>query len=337
MKTIGAVLPDSQRPLDSGAARDAFDRILSGQADDDAIAAFLIALADRGETVAEIAAAAAAMRAAMLPVAVPADAIDVCGTGGDMAGTLNISTAVGFVVAAAGVPVARHGNRAASSRSGTADILTALGWKADLGIDRIEASLAETGIAFLHAQRHHPAMARVAAIRRRIGRRTLFNLLGPLANPGSVRRQLIGVFAPQWAEPMAEAARALGSTDVLVVHGSGLDEIAVHGSSLLVRLEDGSISSRSATPRELGVSTHLLADLRGGTPDENAAMLNALLAGQRGTAALDAYRDIVAVNAAAALEIAGRVPDIATGLPLAYGLIDSGAAADRLARFLAFR
>lgn len=330
-------LPDPSRPLDAEAARDAFALILSGSIDDDAIAAFLSALADRGETASEIAAAAGAMRALMVPVAAPAGAIDVCGTGGDMAGTLNVSTAVGFVVAAAGVPVARHGNRAASSRSGTADILSALGWKSDLALDRIEASLAEVGIAFLHAQRHHPAMARVAAVRKRLGRRTLFNLLGPLANPAGVRRQMIGVFAERWLEPMAEAARALGSEHVLLVHGSGIDEIAVHGPSTLVHLAGGAITRSEITPGQFGIVLAPLDRLRGGSPDENAAMLRTLFAGRCDTLALQSYRDIVVLNAAAALMVAERAPDIEAAMPIARDLLLSGAAADCLARFIAFR
>jgi anthranilate phosphoribosyltransferase len=334
---VATRLPDPRLPLDAGTAQEAFAAILSGAVADDAIAEFLVRMSERGETAAEIAAAAQAMRDRMLRVAAPPGAIDVCGTGGDMAGTLNISTAVGFVVAAAGVPVARHGNRAASSQSGVADVLSALGWQADLAPDRIEAALAQIGIAFLHAQRHHPAMARVAAVRRRIGRRTLFNLLGPLSNPAGVDRQMIGVFAPRWLHPVAEAARILGSAHVLVVHGSGLDEIAVHAGSHLVRLADGRIEETLLDPAALGVPLHPLDVLKGGSPEHNAEMLRALLAGRRDTPALAAYADIVVLNAAAALTVAGAVADIAAGCSVAAGLIASGAAADRLARFLAFR
>ncbi|MFA7439416.1 MAG: anthranilate phosphoribosyltransferase [Sphingomonadaceae bacterium] len=330
-------LPDPAQPLDQATAADAFALILSGRIEDDAIAAFLIGLAERGETAAELAAGAAAMRDVMLRVSAPEGAIDVCGTGGDMANTLNISTAVGFVVAAAGVPVARHGNRAASSQSGVADILSSLGWQGDLPIDRIEASFAEVGIAFLHAQRHHPAMAKVAGVRRRIGRRTIFNLLGPLANPAAVRRQMIGVFARHWLVPMAEAARTLGSDDVLLAHGSGLDEVAVHDSSNIVRLAGGGISESLFDPAALGLGPHPLESLRGGPPEQNAEVLRALFAGKRDTATLRAYHDIVVANSAAALLVAGAAPDMATGARIAADQLASGAAEDRLARFIAFR
>lgn len=330
-------LPDPASPLDRAAATDAFDRILSGDVDDDAIAAFLIALSERGETAEELAAAAQAMRSAMLKVEAPEGAIDVCGTGGDMAGTVNISTAVGFVAAAGGVPVARHGNRAASSRSGVADVLSALGWNGALPLHRIEAAFNEVGIAFLHAQHHHPAMARVGPVRRRIGRRTIFNLLGPLANPASVRRQMIGVFAPQWQEPMAEAARSLGSTHMVVAHGAGLDEITVHDDSRLVFLKDGAISATVVAPEALGVGRHPLERLKGGSPEENAAMLRALFDGRTDTPALAAYRDVVAANAAAAFLVAGKVADLRAGAARASQLIADGAAKDMLARFIAFQ
>lgn len=333
---MSAHLPDPGRPLDAAAAADAFARILSGEVDDDAIAAFLLGLAERGETADELAAAAGVMRNMMVPISVPEGAIDVCGTGGDMASTYNISTAVGFVVAAAGVPVARHGNRAASSQSGVADVLAALGWRGDLSRDRLEASIAEIGITFLHAQRHHPAMARVAPVRRRLGRRTIFNLIGPLANPGSVKRQMIGVFAPQWQEPMAEAARTLGAVDVILAHGAGLDEIAVHAPSRLIRLRDGEIHESIFDPTAVGLTLHPLEMLRGGTPEVNAAILRALFAGRRDSPQLMAYHDIVAVNAAAALLVAGKVADMAAGIAIAAEMLASGAARESLARFIAF-
>lgn len=324
-------LPDAARPLDAGAAADAFDRILEGRVADDAIAAFLVALAERGETPAEIAAAAGALRARMVPVAAPDGAIDVCGTGGDGQHSLNISTAVAFVVAAAGVPVAKHGNRAASSRSGAADVLAALGWAEDLPTDRAEAALHEIGIAFLPAFRHHPAMARVAPIRRALGRRTIFNLLGPLANPAGVRRQMIGVFAPAWLVPVAEAARGLGSTAVLTVHGDGLDEIAVHAPSQLARLAGDGVETAGFDPATHGLGPHPREAIAGGDAQANAAELRALFAGQ----GRPAYRDIVLANAAAALTVAGR--DWETATAEARDALDGGAAAARLAQFLAFR
>lgn len=326
----GKALPDARKPLDEEAAADAFDRIVEGHADEDRIADFLLALAERGETAAEIAAAAQALRRRMVPVGAPEGAIDVCGTGGDGQHTLNISTAVAFVVAGAGVPVAKHGNRAASSRSGAADVLSALGWEAELGLDRLEAALADVGIAFLHAQRHHPAMARVAPIRRRLGRRTIFNLLGPLANPAGVRRQMIGVFAPDFVERVAQAGGLLGAERLLVVHGGGLDEIAVHGPSALAWSTGG---QEAFDPAHHGFGPYPREAIRGGTPEENAQALRLLFAG-RGA---PAYRDIVICNAAAALLVAGAAPGWPEALALAGSSLDSGAAADRLNRFLAFR
>jgi anthranilate phosphoribosyltransferase len=278
-----------------------------------------------------------AVYADVFGIAAPADAIDVCGTGGDGAHTLNISTAVGFVVASLGVPVAKHGNRAASSLSGAADILAALGWQGDLPFDRLEACLGETGIVFLHAQRHHPAMARVAAVRRRLKARTIFNLLGPLANPAGVRRQMVGVFAPRWLHPMAEAAKRLGSTDVLAVHGGGLDEISVHAPADLLWMRGGSFHPARFDAARHGLGPHPLASLEGGQPEANADALRALFSGSTATDTLSAYRAIVVANAAAALKLAGAAPDWSQGIEKADASIASGAARDTLARFIAFR
>lgn len=324
-------LPDPSRPLDAGAAAEAFAHILSADLADAEIAAFLVALAERGETPAEIAAAAGVLRGRMVAVEAPEGAIDVCGTGGDGSHSLNVSTAVTFVVAACGVPVAKHGNRGASSRSGTADVLEALGWRPEMGVARAEACLAEVGVAFLFAQSHHPAMARVAQVRRAIGRRTIFNLLGPLANPAGVRRQMIGVFAPEWTRPVAQAALALGGEAVLTVHGGGLDEVAVHADSGLVRGDARGLAAETVSPEALGLERHALAAIAGGDPAENAAALRDLFAG----AGRPAYRDIVLANAAAALTVAGR--SWAEGLAEARAALDDGAAAGRLAQFLAFR
>lgn len=324
-------LPDPSQPLDAGRAAEAFAQILGGDVPDADIAGFLVALAERGETPAEIAAAAGVLRARMARVAAPPHAIDVCGTGGDGLHSLNVSTAVTFVVAACGVPVAKHGNRGASSRSGTADVLEALGWRPGQPLARAEACLAETGVAFLFAQAHHPAMARVAHVRRAIGRRTIFNLLGPLANPAGVKRQMIGVFAPRWAGPVAQAAIALGGDMALGVHGGGLDEIAVHAQSGLVRADAQGLSEELFSPEAHGLCRHPLAAIAGGGPADNARDLTALFAG----AGRPAYRDIVLANAGAALTVAGL--DWPQALARARAALDSGAAADRLAQFLAFR
>jgi len=327
-------LPDPAQPLTAEAAAHAFDRIMDGLVEDAEIAAFLVGLADRGETPAEIAAAAQALRDRMLPVTAPEGAIDVCGTGGDGALTLNVSTAVAFVVAACGVPVAKHGNRAASSQSGAADVLVSLGWQGDLPLDRLEACLDEVGIAFLHAQRHHPAVARVAPVRRQLGRRTIFNLLGPLANPARVKRQMVGVFSPAWLVPVAQAGVALGSEAMLTVHGDGLDEIAVHAPSRLVWMQGGQLSEALFDPAVHAVGPHPRAGIAGGTPGENAEALTALFSGTSGNAA---YGDIVVANAAAALRLADPAADWPRAIAMARDALASGAARDRLARFIAFR
>lgn len=331
MTALSTRLPDPALALDAQAAADAFDLIIRGDLPDSDIAAFLTALAERGETAAEIAAAAGVLRRLMLPVAAPQGAIDLCGTGGDGSHSLNVSTAATFVAAAAGLPVAKHGNRGASSRSGTADVLEALGWKSDLPLDRVEASLHEIGVTFLFAQRHHPALARVAPVRRALGRRTIFNLLGPLANPAGVSRQMIGVAAPQWLDPIARAGGELGGVEILTVHGGGLDEIAVHAGTELRRYRAGAIESERFDPEAYGLGLHARDAIAGGDPPENAAELRALLEG-RGR---PAYRAIVVANAAAALTLSGRSWEQA--LADADAALSSGAAADKLARFLAFR
>ncbi|MEY2883873.1 MAG: anthranilate phosphoribosyltransferase [Pseudomonadota bacterium] len=323
-------LPDPSRPLAADAAADAFAAILDGQVADDALARFLVALAARGETVDEIVAAATALRQRQNPGPQAPDAIDVCGTGGDGKHSLNVSTAVSLVVAACGVKVAKHGNRAASSSSGAADVLAALGVP-ELPLDRLGPCLDAVGITFLHAARHHPAMARVAPVRRALGRRTIFNLLGPLANPAGVRRQLVGVFAPGWTRPMAEALQALGSTRAMVVHGDGYDELTVTGSSHYALAAD-TISEGELTPESLGLSRHAAAALAGGDAAYNAARLRALLAGETG-----AYHDIVVLNAAAALTIADPALSLAAAATRARAALAEGAAADTLARWSTFR
>lgn len=327
------VLPDVSTPLTPDAAERAFATIMDGEADDESIARFLTGLADRGETGAEIAAAAAVLRARMLPVGCPQGAIDVCGTGGDGAHTLNISTAVALVVAACGVPVAKHGNRAASSRSGAADVLAALGIDIDAPVATVERALHEIGIAFLFANNHHKAMARVGHIRRALGRRTIFNLLGPLINPACVRRQLVGVPGPAWVGTVAEALRTLGSERAIVVNGSdGLDELTVTGPTTYAMLVDGRITQGSVSPEDAGLGRHDKASITGGSPEENAEALRALLQG-----AIGGYRDIVLLNAAAALIVADRAPDWRAGAALAAEAIDRGHARDLLERWTRFK
>jgi len=326
-------LPDARVPLAPDEARAAFETIFDGGADDEALAAFLVTLAERGETVDEVVAAARALRARMIPVEPPEGAIDVCGTGGDGKGSLNVSTAVAIVVAACGVPVAKHGNRAASSRAGAADVLRELGLDLDRPPSHAEATLAELGIAFLFAANHHPAMARVAGVRRALGRRTIFNLLGPLANPAEVTRQLVGVFARAWVRPVAQALGALGSEGALVVHGAdGLDEVSVSAPTWAVQWADGDAGEEAVlTPEALGLPRHPPEALRGGDAAFNARALTQLLAGEAG-----AYRDIVCANAAAALGVAGLVAHPRDGVALVAEALDSGTARRLLARWIAF-
>lgn len=324
-------LPDPARPLTPDEAADAFTRILDGQCDDDALSTFLTTLADRGETVGEVTAAAKALRARMTNRLEAPDAIDVCGTGGDGQHSLNISTAVSLVVAACGIQVAKHGNRAASSSSGAADVLTALGVP-ELPLERLEPCLRSVGITFLHAARHHPAMARIAPVRRALGRRTIFNLLGPLANPAGVRRQLVGVFAEDALPLMAGALQNLGSEAAMVVHGDGFDELAISAPSHAIRLHDGRLHSQTIAPADAGLPVHPKSALAGGDPTHNAAALERLLAGEGG-----AYHDVVVLNAAAALMVAKPALTLLQGAALAREALSSGAAAATLARWKAFR
>jgi anthranilate phosphoribosyltransferase len=276
--------------------------------------------------VAEIVGAVRTMRAGMRPVTAPPNAIDLCGTGGDGHGTLNISTAVSFVVAGAGVPVAKHGNRSATSKSGAADILEALGVKIDLEPARASQVLAETGIVFLFAQVHHPAMRHVAKVRGQIKTRTIFNLLGPLASPARVTRQLVGIYDRKWLTPYAEALKALGSTAALVVHGAdGLDELTTTDVTYFARLKDGQISQGEIAPEQAGLPRASLTDLKGGSAADNAAALKRLVDGEKG-----AYRDIVLLNAGAALMVAGSAKDVKEGAALAAEALDKGAAKAKL-------
>jgi len=307
-------------------AAHAFDKMMSGEATPAQMGGLLMALRVRGETVDEIAGAVSAMRAKMLPVDAPADAIDVVGTGGDGAGTYNISTCAAFIVAGAGVPVAKHGNRALSSKSGAADALTALGIRIDLDPAAISRCIRDAGIGFMFAPAHHPAMKNVGPVRLELGTRTIFNLLGPLSNPGRVKRQMVGVFAKQWVEPVAEVLKTLGSESAWIVHGSdGLDEITTTGATSVAELANGRIRTFEIRPEDAGLSRARPEDLKGGDGAQNAAALKSVLEGKPG-----AYRDIALMNAAAALVVAGKANALAGGVKLAAQSVDSGAARSRL-------
>jgi len=284
----------------------------------------------RKPTVDEIAGAVRAMRGTMQTIESNPYAIDLCGTGGDGAGTLNISTANAFVVAACGVPVAKHGNRNMSSKSGTADCLEALGVKIELSPADASRCLREVGLCFLFAQAYNPAMKYAAPVRRELGFRTIFNLLGPLSNPARVRRQLVGVYAQEWCVPLAEVLGRLGAERAWVVHGDGLDEIATSGPSHVAMLQDGKVTVRDIGPEDAGLSWSPISALAGGAADENAAALRRLFDGETG-----AYRDIVLINAAAALIVAGKANDLREGAVLAANAIDTGAAKAKLETLIA--
>jgi anthranilate phosphoribosyltransferase len=330
--SVLTLLPDPATPLSRESAAQAFADILDARASEAAIGAFLIALSDRGETSIEIAEAARALRARLIPIAAPAGAIDVCGTGGDGHHTLNVSTAVALVVAACGVPVAKHGNRAASSKAGAADTLEAIGLDMAIAGATAEGSLADLGIAFLFAANHHPAMARITPIRRRIGKRTIFNLMGPLANPAGVGRQLIGIARPDYAGLYAEALEQLGTERAAVISGEeGLDELSTAGPSLAVNVGSADLPRR-IVPEDAGLARHPLAAIRGGDPAYNAAALRRLLDGEPG-----AYRDAVLLNAAAALVVATHSADLVAGAQAAAAALDRGDAAALLDRWIAYR
>jgi anthranilate phosphoribosyltransferase len=308
----------------------AFDRMMSGDATPAQMGAFLMALRLRGETVAEITGAARAMRAKALAIDAPEGAIDTVGTGGDGAGTFNISTAAALVVAGCGVPVAKHGNRNFSSKSGAADILAALGVNIDAEAPLVRRAMFEAGIGFLMAPRYHSAMRHVAPARAELGTRTIFNLLGPLSNPAGAKRQLVGVFSAHWVVPLAEVLGKLGSERAWVVHGEGIDELTTAGTSIVAELKAGRVTRFEVTPEDAGLPRASLDDLRGGDPAANAAKLTVLLDGRRGP-----LRDVVLLNAAAALIVAGRAPDLRAGVDQAAAAIDSGAAARALERLIA--
>ena len=321
----------SEGPLSRAQAEAAFAELFEGTATPAQIGGLLMAMRARGESVAEYAAAAQVMRDRCVKVTAPAGAMDIVGTGGDGMGTLNISTATAFVVAGAGVPVAKHGNRNLSSKSGAADALSALGIDVMVGPEVVERAIAEAGIGFMMAPMHHPAMKAVMPVRTELGCKTIFNILGPLTNPAGVKRQLTGAFAIDLIFPMAETLQALGSEAAWLVDGAdGTDEISISGPTSVAVLKDGKIRSREVHPEEAGLPVHPLRDILGGTPAQNAAALTALLDG-----AESAYRDAVLLNAAAALVVAEKASDLKAGVEIARDSIASGAAKRAVARLAA--
>ncbi|QFR32474.1 anthranilate phosphoribosyltransferase [Ancylobacter sp. TS-1] len=309
----------------------AFDVMMSGEATPSQIGAILMALRVRGEDVEEIAGAVSTMRAKMLRVEAPAEAVDVVGTGGDASGSYNISTCASFIVAGAGVPVAKHGNRALSSKSGAADVLMALGVKIDLTPEQIGHCISEAGIGFMFAPAHHPAMKHVGPTRVELGTRTIFNLIGPLSNPAGVTRQMVGVFARAWVEPIAEVLRTLGSAHAWVVHGSdGLDEITTTGPTSVAELKDGAIRTFEIAPEEYGLARATPESLKGGDGAANALALRAVLDGEP-----SAYADVALLNAAAALVVAGKAPELGAGLERARASLKGGHAAKALETLIA--
>ena len=318
-------------PLTRQQAAEAFEILFEGEATPSQIGGFLMALRTRGETVDEYAAAASVMRAKCHKVVAPKGAMDIVGTGGDGKGTLNISTATAFVVAGAGVVVAKHGNRNLSSKSGAADALTQMGLNVMVGPKIVERELAEAGIGFMMAPMHHPAIAHVMPTRSELGTRTIFNILGPLTNPAGVKRQLTGAYRRDLIRPMAETLRALGSEKAWLVHGSdGTDELTITGVSWVIGLDDGTVSDFEIHPEDAGLPVHPFEAILGGTPEENARDFNALLDG-----APSAYRDAVLLNSAAALVVADAAPDLKAGVEMARHSIDSGAARDKITRVAA--
>ncbi|MEO0343341.1 MAG: anthranilate phosphoribosyltransferase [Pseudomonadota bacterium] len=324
LKSLIGVAAD--RPLTKEEARAAFDEIMSGQATDSQIGGYLMTLRVRGETVEEVTAAAAAMRAACVPVTAPAGAMDIVGTGGDGKSTLNISTATAFVVAGAGVVVAKHGNRNLSSKSGTADALGQSGVNVMVGADRVETALNKIGIAFMMAPMHHPAVKFVMPARTELGTRTVFNILGPLTNPAGVKRQLTGTFSVEMIRPMAETLLGLGSEKAWLVHGSdGTDEVSICGTTAVAALENGAVIDRELHPEEAGLPVHKFEDIVGGDPVYNAKAMADLFDGKP-----SAYRDAVLLNAACALLVADKSSDLKEGVAMAVESIDRGAAKEKL-------
>ncbi len=326
-KSVLAVLAQGESLTREG-ARDAISLILRGETTPAQLGAFLMGLRQRGESLEELIGAAQAMRAAMLPVEASADAIDIVGTGGDGANTYNISTLSAIIVAACGVAVAKHGGKAASSRSGASDVLGELGVKVGLDPAAASACLREAGLCFMAAPTHHPALRHAAPIRSELGLRTIFNLLGPMCNPAGVKRQVLGVYDRKWLEPMALALRELGSEQVWLLHGSdGLDEATTTGPTHVVALEQGGLRSFAISPLDAGLPLATAQDLEGGDPAYNARALREVLAGAK-----NAYRDIALLNAAVGLVVAGKAGDLKSGAALAGEALESGAAREKLER-----
>jgi anthranilate phosphoribosyltransferase len=321
---IGKVATGATLTRDESAG--AFDAMMSGEATPSQMGALLMGLRVRGETVDEITGAVAAMRSKMLTVTAPADAVDVVGTGGDGSGSVNVSTCASFIVAGCGVPVAKHGNRALSSRSGAADVLASLGVKIDITPEQVGRCISEAGIGFMFAPNHHPAMKNVGPTRVELATRTIFNLLGPLSNPAGVKRQMVGVFSRHWVQPLAQVLKNLGAEAAWVVHGSdGLDEITLTGPTFVTSLENGSLRSFEVTPDEAGLPRSSADALKGGDADANAVALRGVLEGKA-----SAFRDVALLNAAAALIVAGRATDLKDGVALGAKSLDSGAALAKL-------
>jgi anthranilate phosphoribosyltransferase len=326
---IGKVATGATLSRDEAAS--AFDSMMSGEATPSQMGGLLMALRVRGETVDEITGAVSAMRAKMLRVKAPADAIDVVGTGGDGSGSVNVSTCASFIVAGTGVPVAKHGNRALSSRSGAADVLSSLGVKIDIKPDHVGRCISEAGIGFMFAPSHHPSTKNVGPTRVELATRTIFNLLGPLSNPAGVKRQMVGVFSRQWVQPLAQVLKNLGSEKVWVVHGSdGLDEITLTGPTFVAALEDGDIRTFEVTPEEAGLARAGSDALKGGDADANAVALQSVLDGKPSP-----FRDVALLNAAAALIVAGRAKSLKEGVAMGTKSLDTGAAAARLKQLIA--
>jgi anthranilate phosphoribosyltransferase len=312
-------------------AVNAFDALLSGEVTAAQAGGFLMALRVRGETVDEIAGAVTAMREKMLRVEAPDESVDIVGTGGDGSGSYNVSTLAAIIAAACGVPVAKHGNRAASSKSGAADVLTALGVKVGIDPAGVARCIREAGVGFMFAPAHHASMRHVGPVRVEMGTRTIFNLLGPLSNPAGAKRQMIGVFAESWLDPLAHVLKSLGSEHVWLVHGSdGLDEITTTGPTRAIELKNGAIRAFTIEPETLGFAKANIADLKGGDAMHNAAALRAVLYGEK-----TAYRDIAILNAAAGLVVAAKAADLKEGVALATGAVDSGAATRTLDKLVA--
>src|ERR1700753_3910137 len=312
-------------------AASAFDSMMSGEATPSQMGGLLMALRVRGETVDEITGAVSAMRAKMLRVTAPPDAIDIVGTGGDGSGSVNVATCAAFIVAGAGVPVAKHGNRALSSRSGAADVLASLGVRIDIAPDHVGRCVAEAGIGFMFAPSHHPAMKNVGPTRVELATRTIFNLLGPLSNPAGVRRQMVGVFSRQWVQPLAQVLKNLGAESAWVVHGAdGLDEITITGPTFVASLHNNEISTFEVTPEDGGLARAGAEALKGGDAAATAVALQSVLDGNPGP-----FRDVALLNAAAALIVAGHAKNLKDGVAMATKSLDGGAAAQRLEHLIA--